>query len=156
MAKISGGLLEGYRPRLQLRQLSPNHPVFRDFGGTNLEPRVSNSSRVQRGYQSQRLVAEYFQANGWPYAQPQGSGRTGTDITGIIGVDVEVKARRGIQLAEAMKQLRDRYKEGVLPVAILRLDGQGESHIADWPAIVPLHVFVDLLKGAGYDKPKFK
>jgi hypothetical protein len=55
-----------------------------------------------------------------------------------------------------MKQLRDRYQEGVLPVAILRLDGQGESHIADWPAIVPLHVLLDLLKAAGYDKPKFE
>jgi hypothetical protein len=55
----------------------------------------------------------------------------------------------------AMKQLRDRHQEGLLPVAVLRLDGQGESHIADWPAIVPLGVFLDLLKAAGYDKPKF-
>ena len=40
-------------------------------------------------------------------------------------------------------------------MAILRLDGQGETHIADWPAIVPLHILLDLLKAAGYDKPKF-
>ena len=112
-------------------------------------------SRVQRGYQSQRIVAEYFRNNGWPYAQPAGSGRSGTDVTGVIGVDIEVKARRGINVAMAMKQLRDRYQEGVLPVAILRLDGQGEAHIADWPAIVPLHILLDLLKAAGYDKPKF-
>lgn len=113
------------------------------------------SSRVQRGYQSQRIVAEYFRNNGWPYAQPAGSGRSGTDVTGVIGVDIEVKARRGINVAMAMKQLRDRYQEGVLPVAILRLDGQGEAHIADWPAIVPLHILLDLLKAAGYDRPKF-
>lgn len=139
---------------LQLRQLAPTHPVFRAVRAGTLEPWVS-SSRVQRGYQSQRLVAEYFKANGWPYAEPQGSGRSGSDITGIIGVDVEVKARRGLKVAEAMKQLRERSKEGVLPVAILRLDGQGETHIADWPAIVPLHILLDLLKAAGYDKPKF-
>lgn len=120
----------------------------------DLETMVT-SSRVQRGYQSQRIVAEYFRTHGWPYAQPAGSGRSGTDVTGVLGVDIEVKARRGIKVAEAMKQLRDRYQEGVLPVAILRLDGQGESHIADWPAIVPLHVLLDLLKAAGYDKPKF-
>jgi len=114
-----------------------------------------SSSRVQRGYQSQRIVAEYFRTNGWPYAQPAGSGRSGTDVTGVIGVDIEVKARRGIKVAEAMKQLRDRYQDGVLPVAILRMDGQGEAHIADWPAIVPLHILLDLLKAAGYDKPKF-
>ncbi len=115
---------------------------------------VLSSSRVRRGLQSQHIVAEYFREHGWPYAQPAGSGRSGTDITGVLGVDVEVKARRGIKVAEAMKQLRDRYKEGVLPVAVLRLDGQGEAHIADWPAIVPLHILLDLLKAAGYDKPK--
>lgn len=154
MAQISSGLLERESSRLQLRQLAPCHPVFSGARPASFESWVS-SSRVQRGYQSQRLVAEYFRTNGWPYAQPAGSGRSGTDITGVIGVDVEVKARRGIKVAEAMKQLRDRYKDGVLPVAILRLDGQGEAHIADWPAIVPLHVFIDLLKAAGYDKPKF-
>lgn len=124
------------------------------FPADDLESLVT-SSRVQRGYQSQRIVAEYFRNNGWPYAQPAGSGRSGTDVTGVIGVDIEVKARRGINVAMAMKQLRDRYQEGVLPVAILRLDGQGEAHIADWPAIVPLHILLDLLKAAGYDKPKF-
>ncbi len=154
MAQISSSVLKGNRTRLQLHQLAPNHPALRGIGTGGLEPWVS-SSRVQRGYQSQRLVAEYFRTNGWPYAQPAGSGRSGTDITGVIGVDVEVKARRGIKVAEAMRQLRDRYQEGVLPVAILRLDGQGEAHIADWPAIVPLHILIDLLKAAGYDKPKF-
>ena len=112
-------------------------------------------SRVQRGLKSQDIVAKYFAANGWPYALSAGSGRQGTDVTGVPGVDIEVKARRGINVAMAMKQLRDRHQEGLLPVAVLRLDGQGESHIADWPAILPLSVFLDLLKAAGYDKPKF-
>ena len=116
---------------------------------------VSGHSRVQRGLKSQDIVAKYFAANGWPYALSAGSGRQGTDVTGVPGVDIEVKARRGINVAMAMKQLRDRHQEGLLPVAVLRLDGQGESHIADWPAIVPLSVFLDLLKAAGYDKPKF-
>lgn len=116
---------------------------------------MTSSSRIARGYDSQRIVAEYFRAHGFPYAQPAGSGRIGTDITGVIGVDVEVKARRGIQVSAAMKQLRDRQQDGLLPVAVLRLDGQGPSHIDDWPAIVPLSVLIDLLKAAGYDKPKF-
>lgn len=111
-------------------------------------------SRVQRGLKSQDIVAKYFAANGWPYALSAGSGRQGSDVTGVPGVDIEVKARRGIHVATAMKQLRERYEEGKLPVAVLRLDGQGESHIADWPAIVPLSVFLELLKAAGYDKPK--
>lgn len=131
-------------PRLRFR---------RAYGGP-VESWVSHS-RVQRGLKSQDIVAKYFAANGWPYALSAGSGRQGSDVTGVPGVDIEVKARRGINIAMAMKQLRDRHQEGVLPVAVLRMDGQGESHIADWPAIVPLGVFLDLLKAAGYDKPKF-
>ena len=127
-------------PRLRIRQA--------DSGLS--ESWVSGHSRVQRGLKSQDIVAKYFAANGWPFALSAGSGRQGSDVTGVPGVDVEVKARRGINVAMAMKQLRERHQEGVLPVAVLRLDGQGESHIADWPAIVPLSVFLDLLKAAGY------
>lgn len=135
----------------------PSHPRlrFRRAYSGPAESWVSSHSRVQRGLKSQDIVAKYFAANGWPYALSAGSGRQGTDVTGVPGVDIEVKARRGINVAMAMKQLRDRHQEGLLPVAVLRLDGQGESHIADWPAIVPLSVFLDLLKAAGYDKPKF-
>jgi len=153
MAKISGSLLEGKRSILQLRQLATNHPSLRSFDAASLESWVTHS-RVQRGLKSQDIVAKYFAANGWPYALSAGSGRQGTDVTGVPGVDIEVKARRGINVAMAMRQLRDRHQEGLLPVAVLRLDGQGESNIADWPAIVPLAVLLDLLKAAGYDKQK--
>jgi len=130
----------------------PRHGFRRAYSGP-LESWVSHS-RVQRGLKSQDIVAKYFAVNGWPFALSAGSGRQGSDVTGVPGVDIEVKARRGINVAMAMKQLKDRAKEGVLPVAVLRMDGQGESHIADWPAIVPLSVFLDLLKAAGYDKRK--
>jgi hypothetical protein len=115
---------------------------------------VSNHSRVQRGLKSQDIVARYFAEHGWPYALPAGSGRQGSDVTGVPGLDVEVKARRGINVAMAMKQLRDRQQVGLLPVAVLRLDGQGETNIAEWPAFLPLGEFINLLKAAGYDKLK--
>jgi len=41
--------------------------------------------RKHRGYASQRIVADYFAANGWPYAEPVGAGRTGSDVTGMLG-----------------------------------------------------------------------
>lgn len=106
--------------------------------------------RKHRGYQSQKLVAQYLAANGFPYAESAGAGRSGTDVTGVVGVDIEVKARRGFPISEAMKQQRNRAKNGVIPVAILRLDGSGPADIENWPAIVPLSVFVALLKEAGY------
>lgn len=113
----------------------------------------ASQHRKHRGYGSQKIVAIYFSENGFPYAESTGAGRSGTDVTGVVGVDIEVKARRGFPVAEAMKQLRERKKDGVVPVAILRLDGSGPKDIANWPAIVPLSVFVDLLRGAGYGEP---
>jgi hypothetical protein len=36
--------------------------------------------------------------------------------------------------------------EGKAPVAVMRPDGWGEAKIADWPAIVPLWLMVELLQ----------
>lgn len=108
------------------------------------------SSRKQRGYDSQRIVANFFKENGWPYAEPVGAGRAGSDVTGIVGVDVEVKARRNLDLTGTLKQQKDRVSDGVLPLAIVRPDGYGPSRIGEWPCVVPLSVMVQLLKDAGY------
>ena len=37
--------------------------------------------RKHRGYSSQRIVADWFTVNGWPYAEPVGAGRAGSDVT---------------------------------------------------------------------------
>ena len=108
------------------------------------------SSRKQRGRQSERIVADYFKANGWPYAEPVGAGRAGSDVTGIVGVDVEVKARRNLDLTGTLKQQALRASDGVLPLAVIRPDGYGPSKIGEWPCVVPLAVMVQLLREAGY------
>jgi hypothetical protein len=106
--------------------------------------------RKHRGYQSQRLVAEYLAANGFPYAEPVGAGRTGSDITGTLGIDWEIKARRGLNLSALLKQLDERADHGLLGVGVLRLDGQGPASIGQWPAVLTLADLVALLRAAGY------
>ena len=108
------------------------------------------SSRKQRGYDSQRIVANYFKENGWPFAEPVGAGRAGSDVTGIVGVDVEVKARRNLDITGTLRQQAERAVEGVLPLAVLRPDGFGPARIGEWPCMVPLSVMVQLLREAGY------
>jgi len=108
------------------------------------------SSRKQRGYDSQRVVANYLKENGWPYAEPVGAGRSGSDVTGIIGVDIEVKARRNLDLTGTLKQQAARASDGVLPLAVIRPDGYGPARIGEWPCVVPLSVMVQLLRDAGY------
>lgn len=106
--------------------------------------------RKHRGYQSQKLVAQYLAKNGFPYAEPAGAGRPGTDVTGVVGFDIEVKARRGFPVAEAMRQMAQRYKQGDISIAILRMDGQGPATVDQWPAILTLGALVELLREAGY------
>lgn len=109
--------------------------------------------RKHRGYTTQRLVADYLKTNGFPYAESTGAGRTGTDITGTIGIDWEVKARRNLNLVALIDQMRERTNGYDLPVAVVRPDGRGPASITDWPAVVPLSDLVDLLRQAGYGEP---
>ena len=111
---------------------------------------MPSQSRKPRGYKSQKIVANYLVENGWPYAESTGAGRSGTDVTGTIGIDWEVKARTGFNPSAAIKQLKDRHNGKDLPVAVLRLNGQGEVSIGEWPVILRLEDFVQLLKEAGY------
>ena len=106
--------------------------------------------RKHRGYASQRIVADYLRAHGWPYAEPTGAGRDGSDVIGVLDIDVEIKARRGFNPAAAMKQQAERWDGTRLPFAVLRLDGQGEASIGGWPVVVRLDTFVELLRAAGY------
>ena len=67
-----------------------------------------SQSRKYRGYASQKLVADYLRFHGWEHALPVGAGRDGTDITGVPGLDIEIKARTKLDLSGLMRQLKDR------------------------------------------------
>jgi hypothetical protein len=110
-------------------------------------------SRKHRGYRTQRVVAERFAANGFPHAEPVGAGRAGTDILGLVGIDVEVKARRGLNIKALMDQLNERAQDGVLGIGVLRPDGMGEASIGKWPVVICLDDAIALLRAAGYGTP---
>lgn len=109
-------------------------------------------SRKHRGYKSQDIVAEWFRGSGWPYAESTGAGRQGIDVTGLPGIAVEVKARRGLNLTGWLRQATGERRNG-LPVLIVRPDGYGPKRIAEWPAIMTLADLTRLLREAGYGDP---
>ena len=111
---------------------------------------MPSQSRKHRGYRSQKVVAMYLAENGFPYAESTGAGRPGTDITGTIGIDWEVKARKDFSPSATIKQLKDRHNGKDLPVAVLRLNGQGEANVGEWVTLLRLEDFVALLRDAGY------
>lgn len=111
---------------------------------------MTSQHRKHRGYKSQSILAKYLQAHGWPFAESTGAGRSGSDITGTPAIDWEVKARAGFDPASAMKQLSARAQDGIVPICVMRLNGQGEASIGDWCTVMPLSVAVQLLREAGY------
>jgi hypothetical protein len=111
---------------------------------------MPSQSRKHRGYKSQDILADKLVEEGWPYAKSTGAGRTGTDVTGTIGIDWEVKARKDFNPSAAIKQLKERGDGEILPIAVLRLNGQGPASIGDWPAVLRLDDLIRLLKEAGY------
>lgn len=115
---------------------------------------MPSQSRKHRGYRSQKVVANYLVEHGFPFAESTGAGRPGTDITGTVGIDWEVKARKDFSPSTVIKQLKDRSDGKDLPVAVLRLNGQGEVNIGEWVTILRLEDFVKLLRAAGYGDPE--
>ena len=113
-----------------------------------------SQARKHRGYRSQKVLAMYLAENGFPFAESTGAGRSGSDITGCVGIDWEVKARTGFDPAGAIKQLKERAKKNILGIVCLRLNGQGEQSVSDWVVVLRLVDVVGLLRGAGYGEPK--
>lgn len=107
-------------------------------------------SRKVRGRASEAIVAQYLVHHGFETAHITSSSAAGSDILGIEGLDIEIKARKKFDPALAMAQLRRRSREGGLGVAILRLNGQGEKSIDDWVGCIRLADLVYLLKASGY------
>lgn len=111
---------------------------------------MPSQHRKHRGYQTQKIVADRLKDHGWAYAESAGAGRTGSDITGVPGLDIEVKARRNLDLTGALAQQAKRATPGALPIVIVRPDGYGPARIDDWPAVVTLATLLRLLDEAGY------
>ena len=127
-------------------------------------PAVASQSRKHRGYRTQKVFAEYIRKL-FPYAEPTGAGRQGKDVLSTPGIWFELKARTGFNPLAALKQahkesdedLAERngsplvsYEGGDLPIAVLRMNGQGEANIGEWITCMRVDTLLILLKEAGY------
>ncbi len=111
---------------------------------------MSGQSRRARGRESEEAVAEFLRRNGFPYAERRPASLPGSDIVGLAGIDVEVKARRGLDLNALLRQQAARLADGVVPVGVIRPDGAGPATVHRWPAVLPLGMVVSLLLDAGF------
>lgn len=110
--------------------------------------------RRERAHATETTVSAWFQARGWPHAEPVGAGRAGTDVTGMPGLVVEVKARRDFRPVEWLKQHVTTpsvaTSQKPLPFVVWRPDGMGPAAVGSWGVMMRLDDFTALLKEAGY------
>jgi hypothetical protein len=110
-----------------------------------------SQSRKYRGYATEKLVAQFL-TRWWPHALPTGAGRSGSDVTGVPYIDLEVKARADFQPKQWIDQVSKRTAaSGGLPVVVCRLNGQ-KMDVGNYLAFVRFSDLVDLLVKAGYAK----
>lgn len=110
-----------------------------------------SQSRKHRGYRSQKVVAQWFADHGWPFAESTGAGRSGSDITGVPGLHVEVKARRAFSPLAWLRQTgKEAEERNGHPFVVFRCDGQGEANVGEWAVLTRLDHYTDLLRQAGY------
>ena len=110
-----------------------------------------SQSRKYRGYATEKLVAQFL-TRWWPHALPTGAGRSGSDVTGVPYIDLEVKARADFQPKQWIDQVSKRTAaSGGLPVVVCRLNGQ-KIDVGNYLAFVRFSDLVDLLVKAGYAK----
>ena len=83
---------------------------------------------------------------------PTGAGRSGSDVTGVPYIDIEVKARADFQPKQWIDQVSKRTEtSGALPVVVCRLNGQ-KADVGNYLAFIRFADLVDLLVKAGYAK----
>ena len=112
---------------------------------------MASQSRKYRGFATERIVASYLQ-QWWEFASV-GRGK-GKDILNVPNLDIEVKARTGVQPKQVLAQIKARTSvSGETGFAVLRLNGQGED-AREYAAVIRFEDLVNLLVKAGY--PKFK
>lgn len=108
--------------------------------------------RKQRGYKTQRNVADYLFDRGYTEARSIGAGETGDDIQGVP-FSIEVKARSNFQPLQWLKQVQDRHKGTFKPLqmVVIRFNGQGD-YAGPYGVLMTFEQVVDLLQKAGYHK----
>ena len=80
------------------------------------------ASGKRRSANGCRALAEYLQAEGWPFAEAVGSGRNGVDITGTPGLAIEHKGADEWKLETWLAQAETRPG---LPIVVYQ--GRGLS-----------------------------
>ena len=103
------------------------------------------NGRVARGRVTQRMVADWFRAHGWPAAKSVEAFLPGVDVSGVDGFSIEVKATAKGDLLAALRQAAANKQEATTPIVVWRPNGYGAAQQGQWVVAMTLTDFTNII-----------
>ncbi len=106
----------------------------------------------RKGSAWELAIAKYLIEKGWKHAERRIAGSTidKGDIYGIIGCVIEAKNEKRIDLAGYMKELKVEIANAKAATGVAIVKKKGTTDVGEAYAVMPVQVWVDLMKEAGY------
>lgn len=110
------------------------------------------SAAKQKGTTAETAVASYIKSKGWPYAERRtlsGMNDRG-DIAGILGVVIEVKNCKEMDLSGWLKEAQREKQNDHADHGVVWHKKRGTTDPGQWYVTMTGESFAELLKAAGY------
>jgi hypothetical protein len=109
-----------------------------------------SSAAKRKGSQAERDVVAYLKANGFPYADRRVAGATldKGDISGVLGVTIEIKNHARLDLAGWLAELEVEMKNDNAWTGVVIHKRKGKGDVGEWYATLPVKVWLALLRKA--------
>jgi hypothetical protein len=106
----------------------------------------------RKGSAWELAITKYLIEKGWKHAERRiaGSNIDKGDIYGIIGCVIEAKNEKKIDLAGYMKELEVEIKNAKATTGAAIVKKRGTTNVGEAYAVMPVEVWVALMKEAGY------
>jgi hypothetical protein len=106
----------------------------------------------RKGSAWELAIVKHLISRGWKYAERRiaGSNIDKGDIYGIIGCVIEAKNEKKITLSDYLKELDVEMKNAKAKTGAVVIKKKGTTDVGAAYAVMPVDVWLDLLKEAGY------
>jgi len=111
------------------------------------------SKSKQKGTAAESAVVKYLRENGFTQVERralQGSQDKG-DVSGIIGLVIEVKDHKTMTLGQWMEELKTEIENDNAETGVVIHKRRGKGDVGEWYASMPVYIYLQLLRDLGYE-----
>jgi Holliday junction resolvase len=110
---------------------------------------LSNPAKI-KGSKAEREVVNWLKENGYPYADRRVAGATldKGDISGVLGVTIEIKDHKKMDIAGWVKELEIEMANDKGWTGAVVHKRKGKADVGEWYATMPVKIWIELIKKA--------